>query len=398
MWRELTIEDVADVHGGGTPSTREPSYWGGDVAWATPSDITALNDYDLRGTDRTITQAGLSACSSKLHDPGAVMVTSRATVGAAAVARAPMATNQGFAVLVPNPDAILSEYLLFWVQATRHEWEARAGGSTFPEIGRAAVRSLPVRVPPLDAQRRIVDVIQRFDRVVSSLGEVVSANDAALQSLCDRVGGELLTGSKHTLADVLDPVERPVSIVDETLYQQVTLHAYGKGASPRGAKLGRDIGTKRQFKVHAGDFLMSKIDAFRGAFGVAQQELHGAIVTGDFPTFQLKRDVLDEPLLRCLYRSAQLVAMCNAFALGTTNRRRLKPAELLRVPLDLPDVARAAAYASAYQKLDQQVAAAATRHRAALTARGSMLHALLSGELAIPDAYDRLFDTAAEAS
>ena len=41
--KELTIEEVADVYGGGTPRTKIPEYWGGDIKWLTPAEVETLH-------------------------------------------------------------------------------------------------------------------------------------------------------------------------------------------------------------------------------------------------------------------------------------------------------------------------------------------------------------------
>src|SRR5699024_10567691 len=75
---EKTFDDVARIGGGGTPSSKVSDYWGGDIAWASPIDITALPAPYLASTGRTITEAGLASCSSSLYPVGSILMTSRA--------------------------------------------------------------------------------------------------------------------------------------------------------------------------------------------------------------------------------------------------------------------------------------------------------------------------------
>ena len=72
-----TVEDFAEVVGGGTPATKEPSYWGGDVIWVTPTDITGARRSVLNGSERRITNAGLDNSSARLVPAGSVLVTAR---------------------------------------------------------------------------------------------------------------------------------------------------------------------------------------------------------------------------------------------------------------------------------------------------------------------------------
>ena len=94
--KRARVEDVAQVLGGGTPARQEPRFFGGSILWATPTDVTALDGMYIGATRESITEEGLKCSSAKLLPPGAVLLTSRATIGFTAVAATPICTNQGF--------------------------------------------------------------------------------------------------------------------------------------------------------------------------------------------------------------------------------------------------------------------------------------------------------------
>lgn len=149
-----TFGAVAKVSGGGTPSTKSPEFWGGSICWATPTDMTALPSPYLFGTSRTITQAGLDACSSELFPEGSILMTSRATIGPSAVTQVPTAVNQGFIVVEPLLD--IDRWFLFHEMRRRvPEFIARANGSTFLEISRGVFKSLEVEWPDTEARSRL---------------------------------------------------------------------------------------------------------------------------------------------------------------------------------------------------------------------------------------------------
>jgi type I restriction enzyme S subunit len=138
-----TFSDIAQISGGGTPSTSDLSYWDGDIRWATPTDMTALAGPYLDATSRTISEAGLAACSSKLFSPGAILMTSRATIGALAVNTTATAVNQGFVVVEPNDDRLLW-WLFHQMRARADEFLSWANGATFLELSRGNFKRLPV--------------------------------------------------------------------------------------------------------------------------------------------------------------------------------------------------------------------------------------------------------------
>ena len=101
-WQDLSLSDLAMIVGGGTPSRRQPVYWNGDVPWATPTDVTGLGGRVISETASMITDEGLMNSSATLLPPCSLLMTTRATIGACAINRVSMATNQGFQSLVPK--------------------------------------------------------------------------------------------------------------------------------------------------------------------------------------------------------------------------------------------------------------------------------------------------------
>lgn len=162
-----TYGDLAQVRGGGTPQTSVDAYWGGDVPWATPTDVTNLPAPYIDSTGRTITEAGLAATSSELYPPGSILMTSRATIGAFAIAQVPIAVNQGFIVVnAKNPE--LQWWLFHDMRARVTEFLSYANGATFLELSKGKFKQIPVAVPSLD-------VAAEFGVQASALHAVASA-------------------------------------------------------------------------------------------------------------------------------------------------------------------------------------------------------------------------------
>ncbi|GAA4989088.1 hypothetical protein GCM10025792_41580 [Pseudonocardia tropica] len=165
---DQNFDDVAEVGGGGTPKTSVEEYWGGDILWATPTDVTALPAPYLSKTARTITEAGLSACSSALYPEGSILMTSRATIGAFAMAQGPTAVNQGF--IVVNAKISAFQWWLFHEMRSRvADFLAYANGATFLELPRGRFKSLPVRLPDDDTVRSFNEAVGPLHALTASL-------------------------------------------------------------------------------------------------------------------------------------------------------------------------------------------------------------------------------------
>ncbi|MDK4231016.1 restriction endonuclease subunit S [Corynebacterium tuberculostearicum] len=141
MLTEQSFAKVVQVFGGSTPSTKNDAFWDGDINWATPTDITTLDGPWIGDTSRKITEAGLASMSSSLHPENSILLTSRATIGAIALASGPIATNQGF-IVVEAPDE-LTPWLFAQMKVRKREFEAWANGATFMELSRGNFKKLP---------------------------------------------------------------------------------------------------------------------------------------------------------------------------------------------------------------------------------------------------------------
>lgn len=210
-WRRVTLGDIAEVVGGGTPRTSEPSFWGGEIPWITPTEVVAQYGSVITSTTRSLTAAGLKGSGARLLPTGSVLLTSRATVGAVGLTGCPMATNQGFASLVPG-DAVLADFLMFWCQANVSEFQIRAGGSTFPEINRGAVREVALDLPPLDEQRRIVDLVGALDGAIDAARDVIKATEGVAMAIRHEISEH---GDLVNLGSVLRRIESGASPTTE---------------------------------------------------------------------------------------------------------------------------------------------------------------------------------------
>jgi type I restriction enzyme S subunit len=172
-WKWATMGEVADVIGGGTPKTNDSSnYEGGTIPWLTPADLSGYAAKTIGGGARYITKKGLATSSAKLMPAGAVLFTSRAPIGYVAIASNPVCTNQGFKSFVLK-NGLLSDYVYWWLKGSKNLAESMASGTTFLELSGAKVKTLPIPVPPIDQQERIVAEIEkqfsRLDGAVANL-------------------------------------------------------------------------------------------------------------------------------------------------------------------------------------------------------------------------------------
>jgi len=146
-WDIVKIGDFCETYGGGTPGTKESKNWeGGDIAWATPSDLTAQDSIFIDHTAKSITKYGLDNSSAKLLPKDSILMTSRATVGVISLSTIPMTTNQGFISCVCDTPYKTS-FLFWWLRTHIDIIKGLATGSTFPEINKSVFRNIAFVLP-----------------------------------------------------------------------------------------------------------------------------------------------------------------------------------------------------------------------------------------------------------
>lgn len=187
-WVSTTLSAIADVVGGGTPSTSEESYWNGDVQWFTPSEITCKY---VSSSIRTISEEGVRNSSAKPLPKGSILFTSRATLGLSAINRSDkiVTTNQGFQSIIPK-DGWSSEFVYYLVNQDSflREVKKRATGSTFPEISPTALKSIIVNVPgSINEQHKIAEFFTALDEKIQFLGKKLKLKHSLKHSMMDKV-------------------------------------------------------------------------------------------------------------------------------------------------------------------------------------------------------------------
>ena len=195
-WMAMTLADAATVVGGGTPSRNQPTYWNGDVPWATPTDITGLSGRIISETASSITEAGLASSSATLLPPNSLLMTTRATIGACAINRVAMATNQGFQSLVPKR-GVEVDFLYYLMQHHARRLQRLAAGSTFLEISNRTVRGFRVYLPHRSEQRKIAAVLSSMDDSIEESRRSLDSLQAVKHSLMSA----LLTGELRVTVD-----------------------------------------------------------------------------------------------------------------------------------------------------------------------------------------------------
>ena len=215
-WPVATVGEVCEVVSGATPRSGKPEFWGGNVPWVTPKDLSELGQKHLSDTPRKITKAGLDSCSARMLPAQSVLFSSRAPIGLVAINTLPVCTNQGFKSLVPRFDLVSPDFLFWWLKAHEKHIQSKGRGATFKEVSKKIVENLQIPIPPLTEQKRIARILDAADALRAKRREALAQLDTLLQSTFLDMFGDPVT----------NPLGWEVQPLNELLGEKSTNGAY----------------------------------------------------------------------------------------------------------------------------------------------------------------------------
>ena len=180
-----------------------------------------------------------------------------------------------------------------------------------------------------------VDVVQK------SRIKFISYSDVINWSVRYLVLNNFDYNNKYNLFNIEDFLQRNINTIiikDPVLYTRVTVKLYNKGVQKRDYVKGKDIGTKKQYLIKTGQFIISKIDARNGAFGIVPYNLDGAITTADFLSYNIDINKINPHFLQLLTSTKQFLLYCQNASSGTTGRQRINEKTFLNAKIPLPSL------------------------------------------------------------
>jgi len=196
-WEVKKLGEIAEIIGGGTPSTYVTHYWNGTINWFTPTEI-GMNKYTYE-SHRKLTKEGLSNCSARILPIGTILLTSRAGIGDLSILMSEGCTNQGFQSMILKV-GYSNEYLYYLMQTLKNVLLQNASGSTFLEISPNKIKQIQVSVPDFVEQTRIATILSDMDAEITALEQKLSKYKLIKQGMMQ----ELLTGKIRLNQDLQD--------------------------------------------------------------------------------------------------------------------------------------------------------------------------------------------------
>lgn len=217
------LSEIMDLIGGGTPKTSKAEYWDGDIPWLSVKDFNDDFRYVYK-TEKHITQLGLENSSTKLLQPGDIIISARGTVGELATIPFPMAFNQSCYGLRAKKEIVNEDFLYYLIKHNVYVLKRNTHGSVFDTITRGTFEGIEVDIPALDVQARIAGVLSDLDKKIE-LNSRINENLYNQMLAIFNNARDTSSWSRRKLGDVLtffDNQRKPLS----SIQREKMVHVY----------------------------------------------------------------------------------------------------------------------------------------------------------------------------
>ena len=203
-WEWTTLGQIGVWQSGGTPSRSIKSYYGGNIPWLKTGD---LNDGIITDIPESITEEAVANSSAKLNPAGSVLIAMYgATIGKLGILTFPATTNQACCACIQY-DAVIQDYLFYFLLSQRNEFIAKGGGGAQPNISKEIIIGTEIPIPPLAEQERIVYEIKHWFTLIGQIEQ----GKADLQTAIKQAKSKILDLAIHGKLVPQDPNEEPAS-------------------------------------------------------------------------------------------------------------------------------------------------------------------------------------------
>lgn len=215
-----------------------------------------------------------------------------------------------------------------------------AKGAAKKSINKGDFGNFEIPFLTIDKQNLIATQGEKVESITDALLTVAQSALLDTSTLRRLVVGDLARYAlkEFSVSDLLVRNNQTHQVADTTLYKRITIRMYSKGVLLRDKVMGSEIGTKKQYVVKAGQFLISKIDARNGAFGIVPDDCEGAITTADFLSYDIQQELVDPVFLNEIMKTPAFSRLFQIASQGATNRKRFKEDIFLKEKISLPDL------------------------------------------------------------
>lgn len=265
---------------------------------------------------------------------GSTAVASQAVDGCAA--------SGEFPTFELNRERVLPEWL-HWQTKTRRFWSKcdalSRGTSGKNRIKPELFLTIPIPLPPLEEQRRVVAQIEELNLAIDEARTLRKLAHEEGQALLRSILAQDKSAALTPMSELVRLRSPDVIVRAEENYQFAGVYSFGRGVFRATPKTGMEFAYPRLTTLHAGNFVYPKLMAWEGALGIVPSECEGCVVSTEFPVFEVNEERVLPEVLDIYFRTPSVWPALSGESTGTNvRRRRLNPEDFLNYKFPLPSL------------------------------------------------------------
>jgi type I restriction enzyme S subunit len=349
-WEWKKLGEIGEICSGGTPSTRDETNFDGNIPWVTPADLSNFEGIYIEKGKRNISEKGLSSSSAKLLPKNSVIFSSRAPIGYVAIASNPLTTNQGFKNIILKEE-ILPEYIYYYLKKSKRLVESYASGTTFLEVSATRFSQIPVVIPPLETQQKIVSLLEKAEETKKLRAQADELTQKLLQSVFLEMFGDPVKNPRkwdeRSLESLLDEDPQNGLYKPSTDYGEGTqilrIDSFYDGKISNIKKLKRLNCTPEEIKkygLNIGEVLINRVNSleYLGKCGLVETLFEPTVFESNIMRLKLKKSTVNPEYLTSFLCTQFIKNQILQKAKKAVNQASINQADVKSLKILLPPI------------------------------------------------------------
>lgn len=158
---------------GGTPSTKKPEFWSGNVPWLVSGDIHKKIIFSVEGK---ISQLGYKNSNATLIPKQSILIALAGqgkTRGTAAIIEIELTTNQSVAAVIPNKDLVDPYFVYYYIDSLYKKLRNMSAGDGRAGLSIQILKDIEIKIPEIKEQHKIAAILGILDIMIDETDRII---------------------------------------------------------------------------------------------------------------------------------------------------------------------------------------------------------------------------------
>ena len=246
-----------------------------------------------------------------------------------------------------------NKYIYYYLISKINEIGKMFRGAGLKHLNKKEFFKMNIELINIEEQKKIIKELDLINKLMDYKRKQIKLFDDFIKSQFVEMFGN---GNypQIRLQEVLNQNDNMEKVENTKIEKFITVGINGKGARERIIKDGKWLVPFVGYRVKGGQFIYSRIDARNGAFAIIPNSLNNAVVSKDFPIFDIDNNKIRTDILLYSLLEKSFIDIIKNSSFGATNRQRIKEGTFLNYKIYLPPIDLQNKFAEIVKQIDKQ--------------------------------------------